>query len=582
MVLKYKISALCICLLFIGCEIMHNDAFIFLDQPLVSMKQTSILPKRDHTDDLSKLYATFLMAKLLMEDGKLTEARELIVKTIKQYPKEVDLYIELADIELRLRRIKNTIRILNSLYKKYPNRVDIAEKLAMITLGQGDLDTSKAIFEDIVSKGPSSERTVLILGNIYLRENNIKKGINIANSFLKINPNNIQILQLLSRCYIQENNPSKASEALERALKLNPTRQDIILDLGLLEEAMGNISKALGYFSKLLPGHEDDFALQDKIGELLTNSKKFLKALNHYKLMEKIFPDRLEIKLRIAYVYLDQRKFEKVIEILNSYITQVPNDDNAHYLLGNAYAQSDHFDNAIKELDKIHNNSEIYVEALTLKAYLYSDSGNFNEAKTILEEAISLKSEAPIIWAFLGNVYDNLKKYEKAIRALEKAHNLDPSNDKYIFTLATFYDKNSQFEKAAEIIKEFLKQYPDSADALNFIGYMYAEHGINLEKAIQYINKALEIQPHAGYIIDSLGWIYFKQGKTQKALDQLLKAKDLEPTDPVILEHLGDVQSSLDKNTEAIEYYIEALKNNPENPEKIEKKIKELKKQPRQ
>jgi len=92
---------------------------------------------------------------------------------------------------------------------------------------------------------------------------------------------------------------------------------------------------------------------------------------------------------------------------------------------------------------------------------------------------------------------------------------------------------------------------PMHSNAHNFIGYMYAQEGQYLDKALGHLKKALSIQPRNGYFLDSLGWIYFKKGESAKALMEIKKAMVYVAPDPVLYDHLGDVHYSLKNYEEA-------------------------------
>jgi len=103
------------------------------------------------------------------------------------------------------------------------------------------------------------------------------------------------------------------------------------------------------------------------------------------------------------------------------------------------------------------------------------------------------------------------------------------------------FDKLGQFEETEKFMKKAISLDPDNAEALNYLGYSYADRGINLKEARSLIEKAVELKPNNGYYIDSLGWVYFKLGDKQNALKYLLEAIKYVKDDPVILEHLGDI-----------------------------------------
>ena len=120
---------------------------------------------------------------------------------------------------------------------------------------------------------------------------------------------------------------------------------------------------------------------------------------------------------------------------------------------------------------------------------------------------------------------------------------------------------------------------PENAEALNYLGYTYADKGIHLDEAEGLVRKALLIRPEDGYIVDSLGWVYFKQGRYEKALRELERAEGLIPDDPVILEHLGDVYQKVGTYEKALKTYKRAMeKAKDQDQAKISEKIQEVEK----
>ncbi len=120
-----------------------------------------------------------------------------------------------------------------------------------------------------------------------------------------------------------------------------------------------------------------------------------------------------------------------------------------------------------------------------------------------------------------------------------------------------------------------LKLDPDHAEALNFIGYLYADRGIHLDEAERMIKKALQLKPGNGYMIDSLGWVYFRQNRLDEAIRYLKEAAEALPEDAAISEHLGDVYIRSGQIREAVEAYEHAIRFNPES-EALKKKLDDL------
>jgi tetratricopeptide (TPR) repeat protein len=208
---------------------------------------------------------------------------------------------------------------------------------------------------------------------------------------------------------------------------------------------------------------------------------------------------------------------------------------------------------------------------------LYARQDKYAEAARVFEEVVSFEKDKPEIYGYLGHALTQAKEYEKAAQVLEEAVSRFDDNDELHFALATVYEKLGRFDDMERHLKRTIELDPAHADALNYLGYSYADKGIKLEEALSLIQRALQVKPDSGYIIDSLGWVYFKLGRLEDARKTLLRARDLVKDDPVLHEHIGDVYEALGDSGKAIEAWNEALKLQEKEPglkERVEEKIK--------
>jgi tetratricopeptide (TPR) repeat protein len=145
--------------------------------------------------------------------------------------------------------------------------------------------------------------------------------------------------------------------------------------------------------------------------------------------------------------------------------------------------------------------------------------------------------------------------------------------------MGAVYDKMGDYDRMVVQMKEVLRINPDYADALNYLGYSYAEKGVHLQEALQMVQRAMTLRPNMGYITDSLGWVYFKLGDYERAVTELEKASQLTPEDSTITEHLADSHAKLNRLDKALELYERALTLDPkpDQADRLKNKIKELK-----
>jgi len=192
------------------------------------------------------------------------------------------------------------------------------------------------------------------------------------------------------------------------------------------------------------------------------------------------------------------------------------------------------------------------------------------EAKELLERANTEYPDNVNITNYLGAIYRKKEDNNAAIELYNSYLVNNPGSEAILYSIAVTYFSVGKDDKSIEVMKEIIELNPDNADALNFIGYTYADKGINLDQAETHIKKALNLAPNTGYIVDSLGWVYFRKGMLREAIENLERAAELSPGDAAIRDHLGDVYLESGDISRALKSYQYALKLLKENEEKIE------------
>lgn len=132
------------------------------------------------------------------------------------------------------------------------------------------------------------------------------------------------------------------------------------------------------------------------------------------------------------------------------------------------------------------------------------------------------------------------------------------------FARGATFERLGRYDEATKDLQTSLGYQPNNPNVLNYLGYMWAEQGINLPEAVKLLQKAIALAPEDGAIVDSLGWAYFKSGEQEKALTYLEKAGDMAPDDPSVAEHLGDVYAKQGDKAEANRHWRRALQLNKE------------------
>jgi tetratricopeptide (TPR) repeat protein len=280
--------------------------------------------------------------------------------------------------------------------------------------------------------------------------------------------------------------------------------------------------------------------------------------------------------LDIGIIYLEQKLPEDAIKEFRPLLTMPRLQNRARYYLALALEEKGDNRGALQEYQLVGRTSEQFIPARLRMAYLLHQQGNKERAAQILEEIRALAPNQEEVYLTSSYFYEEDNLWDKAIVVLKEGADKVARPGEIYFRLAVIYDKKQDRNESIAYIKKVLELDPENPDAQNFLGYTYAEQGVNLDEAERLIRAALLAKPNSGDIIDSLGWVYYKKGQPEKALVELERAHQLIPQDGTVTEHLADVYNRLKRYREALRLYRQALGQENANPVELHKKIHQL------
>jgi tetratricopeptide (TPR) repeat protein len=228
----------------------------------------------------------------------------------------------------------------------------------------------------------------------------------------------------------------------------------------------------------------------------------------------------------------------------------------------------------VAEDSPLRRNAQIQM-AIDLDALERTD-----EAKQHLRKLIEANPGDVEATLALGNLLRERKQYAECADVYGKAVATFAKPDKSNWTTFYFrgicYERAKHWGKAEADLKKALELYPDQPHVLNYLGYSWVDQGLNLDEGMRMIRRSVEQRPDDGYIVDSLGWAYYRLSDYGEAVKQLERAVELKPVDPTINDHLGDAYWQVGRVLEARFQWSHArdLKPEPEDLAKIEGKLK--------
>jgi tetratricopeptide (TPR) repeat protein len=179
----------------------------------------------------------------------------------------------------------------------------------------------------------------------------------------------------------------------------------------------------------------------------------------------------------------------------------------------------------------------------------------------------------------LGNIYRGRERFAEAAAIYTKGIDLigdpEPNQWRLFYFRGVASERSKNWPQAEKDLELALELSPDQPQVLNYLGYSWVDMGSRLDDGLEMIRKAVEQRPRDGYIVDSLGWAYYRLGRYEEAVAQLEIAVELRPEDPVINDHLGDAYWQVGRKLEATFQWNHARDLDPE-PADLEKIVKKL------
>jgi len=416
---------------------------------------------------------------------------------------------------------------------------------------------------------------------------------------------------ILAELAMNSGDLDKADRYLSRRLELKKDDIESRMRLGLLRENRNDLEGVVSAF-KDYPALKPGVAIANfHLGIALTRLKRYEEAIDAFKTSLRENPDYIEAAENIAILSEELNNDSETIEGWQKVLKIDPDRTEAYKRLITFYASKERYNDALNELEILLQRVPDKKGTLRkLMAQLALQEGDLSRAAKTMYELAELSGtetsyiEAALVSAAaktetetllsslrgawksgrrltaaitLAQAYVAAGRDSSAIKLLDTLQYDSISDSTAIFNLGLLWFKLGDTNRSIELFLALIERDPYNASALNFVGYTWAERGEKLDRAEEFIRRALAVEPQNPQYIDSLGWVFYQKGLYDIARLHLEKAYHLMPEEPEIMEHLGDVYAKLGRRDDAVIYYNKALElDKTEHSEILKKKISDL------
>ncbi len=526
----------------------------------------------------------------LREIGKSRRALERFSEAVRLHPHDPNLRLALTRQYLQLGAVQEAAALL----AEFDARFDLSSEEHLLSARLhvvGGREAEAFTHLDAALAADSAMVDAWLLrGRLLMDTDRLPEALTSLQRAAELEPYRAATRLRLAECYARLGERGRAEEEYTRAIQLDPRMQAARSALATMYREDGRLDDAITVYQDALAQEPEHDATLSALLELLLDTRRYEDAA---ALLEPRYAAGvLDARQQHVYGWLllqlnDYEKAEKVLEPL----AEMRGSGGIDMLLGElamrqgrADEARGHFEAAVrKQPDECSAHVSLVgamIQELRDASGRLSPSAPNDAVREVLAAASRVTPpDAYRCNVFLGIAYAQLRDFESALRHLEAGHALDPKDTDVLFNLAMAHQELGHFERALSYGRNVLDLEPENPAALNFVGYILAERGVELEDSEEMIRRALAVEPDNGYYVDSLGWVFYQRGDYEQAAFELERAVLLtENKDPIILEHLGDAYVKMGRLDGAYRVYEESRKLAPSNSALLEK-IRELEEQ---
>jgi tetratricopeptide (TPR) repeat protein len=367
-----------------------------------------------------------------------------------------------------------------------------------------------------------------------------------------------------------------AVSAAREALKIRPDWElAALLEAQVLQKrSPAEAAQRLGQFVEKYP---DAREARLNYARVLVLAKRLPEARKQFELIagaNQGNPDVLYAVGLLAYQLKDYAAAESYLKRVLGLKHRDP--DQVRYLLGQTAEEQKHWPQAIKWYESI-GAGEHQIPARMKIAGAIAKQGKLDEARAFLRRvSAEHPGEQAQFTVAEAQILRDAQRHGEAFELLDQALTKEPDQPDILYDLALTAEKLERFDLLEAHLRKLIQVKPDHAHAYNALGYSFADRNTRLAEARKLVEKALELSPDDYFIIDSLGWVLYREGDLKGAARELRRAYGGRP-DAEIGAHLGEVLWMLGEREEARRVWDESLKAGPEN-ETLRKTIQRLRK----
>ena len=482
---------------------------------------------------------------------KTDKALDWFQKAAAEYPEDRNSLLLLGDYYLYLQQTENATATYEQIIAKWPEMKEVKAKVAGLLLEERKGEKAEAHIESLVREHPDYARGHLLQGLIKKESGENAAAKSAFSKAKELQPDAAGGHYYYGLTLLEEEDYEKSLSEVLQALEKNPDSTRIRLTLAYIYSKIGRLNEALEELNRILNTRPNLLQARELRSVVLMRQQQFAQAAEDCRHILDKQPALTKIRFRLARALQRQGDLEQALDEFNAVLADteaigpVVKEIVGIYTSQNAYEKG--FDFIEGWIAKRPGNLQLGL----LKGNLLLHWKKLHQAQSYLKQLHEQHPESELPLLLLAQVYQAQDNLDKAVDSCRMAITINPENPAPYLRIAGIYNSLGEWERSIDVYQELLDVRQSFAPAMNDLAYLYALQGINLDRAMELGQKAVELRPNDPNARDTLGFVAYQRGALLVAQRYLREAIEMQPQHPVFHYHLGKVRVSQDKYSQA-------------------------------
>ncbi len=512
---------------------------------------------------------------------------ELLQKAVEQFERLVELepdnpenHVGVGTLYRATEEPEKAEQSLKRALELDPGQTDAKVALAYLLLQAGKVRDGITALEDVVNSGGDDRRNLETLGAAFEQVGRFRDAAAMYARILQTrsaqstgNEDVLRVLQRLADSLFLSRQFGAALKNYEALLAVDPGKAEYFLRISQIERSRENFPKAWEALERARELEPESLPVQLQAINLFQAQGRAEEAVNaisaslestrraEYPRSER--GQRAMLLERLGLLKRDLDDTQGAIAAFQEIGDLVP-ESKPHVAaqVVETWRSARDYPRAEQEARKAVGEFGQDFTLVELLASVLADRGKTKESIQVIGELLTNEPSDIDVLLAMAQTYARARQFETASKTIDRASKLvetDRGRISVLFAYGSLYERAKEFDRAESKFRELLEIDPNNADALNYLGYMFADRSVHLDEAHDLIQRALDIEPDNGAFLDSLGWVYYRQDKLDLAVKFLERSLRQYRNDPIIHSHLGDAYFKQGRVESAREHWRRGL-----------------------